>query len=227
MKSTHMLLIIGSSLLVVACAQGDSSNNKYVTSGSGGGGGQIIGGTGGSSGGTGGSSSGSCSASGYKDATCGACMEAKCTAVCQTCMADTNCTAWLQCAVNCSDATCESGCTSQYPAGEAPALAWLGNSGCISTSCSTECGGSSSGGGCGLTTNDATCDACIASYCCTQGQTCAKDQGCIDVLTCIQGCSSTDTTCQDNCMSSNPTGASELNDFAGCMNQSCSTECSG
>jgi hypothetical protein len=142
---------------------------------------------------------------------------------CSACMSNTDCVAWLNCVVQCADSTCESGCTSQHPDGSQVGLAWIGNSGCIGTQCATPCALD----GCGLSTNGAypECDACIESSCCTQGKACANDAECGSALTCVQGCASGDTACEDNCANQYPAGYQKLIDFFDCLSQMCSGTC--
>lgn len=71
-------------------------------------------------------------------------------------------------------------------------------SSCQSTKCGTEC--AAAGGICdsGLTTNDAACDACLGSKCCTQVDACANDASnpsCLDA--CILSGMNKDPDCKD------------------------------
>jgi hypothetical protein len=58
--------------------------------------------------------------------------------------------------------------------------------------------------------------------CCGATQTCAQDQACTSIITCIHQCNQ-NMSCESNCISSAPKAAqSELNNAAGCWASSCS-----
>ncbi len=230
MRYSSLLVLACATATFIACAKGEDPSTHPSGSGGqivgGGTGGMLLGTDGGDTGGapgTGGASSANCTAGDYTDPTCGACMEASCMSQCNACVSNTECLAWLNCVVGCSDTTCENACTSQHPEGSEVGLAWIGNSGCIGTQCATPCALD----GCGLSTNGTypECDACIESSCCTQGKACANDAECESALTCVQGCTSGDTACEDNCANQYPTGYQKLIDFFDCLSQMCSGKC--
>lgn len=238
MKMSEWLVLVGvMAVPLFACSSSDSGgtggyagggaggavvggSGGGVTGGSGGGvtggsGGGVTGGSGGGvtggSGGTGGSTTiPECQASGYGDATCGACAEANCATQCEACLGDQACVTWVQCVVNCTDQTCMDACGTNA-AGDA----WLGNSGCLSTACATECGGSSGTQICdsGLSMSDATCATCLGTNCCNEVKACEADSAC---LACITG-QSTDG-CDTN------TNYTAVNT---CFGGPCATDCGG
>lgn len=119
---------------------------------------------------------------------------------------------------------------------------------CLQQNCTTACqgsGGSSSGGGggsgggsggsgggsssgaggmtpaCGVVFTTASCASCVMSKCCSVTQSCASDEGCLAIITCIHGCSN-DTKCEQNCVTSAPASAQmELNNAGACWTSSC------
>lgn len=61
--------------------------------------------------------------------------------------------------------------------------------------------------------------------CCEADIVCSGQTACIDLLQCMVACPAGDTTCQNTCESTNPTGVNAYNDFAACVTQNCTPEC--
>src|SRR5688572_19279741 len=55
------------------------------------------------------------------------------------------------------------------------------------------------GGKCGLSSGDATCDACLDTSCCKENTACVNDADCTALIACGNAC--TDDTCIGNCLS--------------------------
>lgn len=114
---------------------------------------------------------------------CGGCMEASCAPACEACYAVTDCVGWIECAEKCPTGACLEVCTTQFPGGEAPALAWFGSSGCaakagcdctlkpVTQICDSD-----------ATTGETSCDACLGANCCDVVKTCQADAACNDCL---------------------------------------------
>ncbi len=105
---------------------------KDGTAGSGGTGGTEAG-VDGSTGGAGGSSGG-----GLFSPACVGCATINCSAQQDACGMNTDCNAILTCYAACSDAACESKCTSNHPKGQTDFNAFLG---CLKGSCNSQCSG--------------------------------------------------------------------------------------
>ncbi len=72
----------------------------------------------------------------------------------------------------------------------------------------------------------AACLACGASKCPTQASTCASTDGCPQLLSCVLGCSLTDTSCASSCGSGSSADAtSAAQAYAACAFLQCPTEC--
>jgi hypothetical protein len=70
--------------------------------------------------------------------------------------------------------------------------------------------------------SSASCASCISTSCCSQTEACADDPACTAIVSCLGSCSSGDTTCEDNCVSSGPsTAQTEIENMANCWNSSC------
>jgi hypothetical protein len=158
---------------------------------------------------------------GSGDATCDSCLDSNCCGDANACLGDADCTALLDCAYACTDAACESACEAAHPTGAAK-LDTLST--CASTACGAACGGPPpSGGSCGLTSGDATCDACLDGSCCAETTTCVGDADCVALLRCYDGCS--DATCAAACDAAHPGGSAKLDTVATCVQTSCTTAC--
>jgi hypothetical protein len=96
----------------------------------------------------------------------------------------------------------------------------------------TGAGGSGGGGGGGSTgicaplSTDTACDTCQDNSCCSQMTACSNQASCHSLLTCINNCSSGDTTCMNSCQSSYSSGVTTLTTFITCVQTSCSASCS-
>jgi hypothetical protein len=77
---------------------------------------------------------------------------------------------------------------------------------------------------CDRESTDTTCEACQKQSCCTPLVACFQDDQCFDVVSCFEDCGS-NTSCQQQCIASNPRGAALANQFGQCMNTSCARQC--
>jgi hypothetical protein len=82
--------------------------------------------------------------------------------------------------------------------------------------------------GCGVQTGNATCDTCLDTSCCSQGQACANapNNACLNLFQCIGGCNG-NATCQQNCQTTNQAGVASAQALSQCINGSCGTQCGG
>jgi len=74
-----------------------------------------------------------------------------------------------------------------------------------------------------VVTQNTTCVPCIEASCCTANQACSG--ACVSLVTCTQGCSSTDEACVSTCFNQWPTGQSAYNDLANCISGQGCTGC--
>ncbi len=212
MRMSEWLVLVGvMAVPLFACSSSDSGGGSggysggtggAVMGGTGGGtggantggantGGANTGGTGVGGGGTGGSTMQECTAALWRDAACGQCMETNCVNECEACLTNADCAAWAQCVFQCQDMACYDACDQNNPNGAQLGNAWIGANGCFGTACGDACGGGGTGiCDSGLTTNDAACDTCLGTNCCTEIKTCVADNACMDCLTgqSSQGC---------------------------------------
>jgi hypothetical protein len=73
--------------------------------------------------------------------------------------------------------------------------------------------------------NSAACNTCAEKNCCTEWNACLNSSDCIALINCITACTAGDTTCENNCASSHPTGTNLYNAGGTCMETPCSTAC--
>ncbi len=78
-------------------------------------------------------------------------------------------------------------------------------------------------GACGLSTGDATCDACLDGSCCAPTTTCLGNPDCVDLVTCYNGCAT--EACLTACDAAHPTGQADLGAVFSCVQTSCTTAC--
>lgn len=99
---------------------------------------------------------------------------------------------------------------------------------CSSGTCKSSSGGDGVCGGidprCSSMATDA-CGTCLAKCCCGQAAACKSNASCVGLTQCESSCSSSSTTCDDNCTSSYPGGTTQLTDFEVCSLTSCYSEC--
>jgi hypothetical protein len=104
--------------------------------------------------------------------------------------------------------------------------------GCTGSQLSQDPSGSSASGGTmatgGSSSYDAAaCLACGAPKCPTQAASCASTEGCPQLLSCVLGCSLTDTSCATRCAGngSNANASSAAQAYAACAFLQCPTAC--
>lgn len=159
------------------------------------------------------------------DAACDTCLDASCCAPNAACVADADCTALIACGNACTDDACFGACFSAHPSG-ARLLDSL--SSCVETSCSSACGGGSSGpspSACGFASGDATCDTCLDTSCCGDANACLGDPDCIALLECADTC--TTGGCISACEAAHPSGSTKINALSTCASTSCGAACGG
>ncbi len=160
---------------------------------------------------------------GSGDPTCDSCLDTNCCADANACMADADCTALLDCAQPCANDACVSACEAAHPTG-ASLLGTLST--CASSTCGAACGGPPAPpppSSCGLTSGNATCDACLDGSCCAPTTTCLADAECVALVRCYDGCA--DAACASACDAAHPAGTADANAVFTCVQTSCSAAC--
>jgi len=147
---------------------------------------------------------------------CDDCITASCCAENLACDTGTDCDKITTCVGACAgDMACIMGCGTMFPNGVND---YNARATCIQTNCNTEC----SGGGMGicdsgLTTNDPTCDTCLAAMCCTEFDACTGGNNGMNMamlMACLADCQK---------MPVGPLCAAA----DGCLSGKCATECGG
>ena len=144
--------------------------------------------------------------------TCDSCQAAAQSGACASqtnaCANDPKCVQLGQCYAGCQTQTCISNCETQ--AGAQAVAKYQNYSSCIcNTGCPTECADVCPAG-CGVTSNDAKCDTCINSSCCSQAEACIGNATC-------KGCLSAPTAlCSGN---------AQYAAFSSCLQNDCGTAC--
>lgn len=178
---------------------------------------------------------------------CTSCIQASCASEVGAFAND--CNDYIQCycpnGAYSASAQASQSCLSQVTTNPSCLSSAQGMNGCVEQSCAGECqsvsggsggssgsgtGGSGSGGSsggsamtaaCGIAFTTSTCAGCVDSQCCSVTQTCAADQACIGIITCIHGCNG-NMTCEHSCITSAPSSAqSEISNAAQCWSMSC------
>lgn len=88
---------------------------------------------------------------------------------------------------------------------------------------SEQAGGSGTSNNCGLTTNNASCDACMDTSCCAQETACASNAQCLPLLQCASKCSS--QSCANDCGAQFSSAVDVYNDLIGCFSGTCGSAC--
>src|SRR5579859_660119 len=87
-------------------------------------------------------------------------------------------------------------------------------------------GGMTDGAACGVITySDPICNACVQMECCGPDATCSAKADCLAWLQCESACSTTDMACLTACRNKWPNVVAEHDNFVGCKDMACSTEC--
>lgn len=90
-----------------------------------------------------------------------------------------------------------------------------------------------SGSTCSVSVGDPTCDACIASQCCTETEACAYSQSCGDLMSCLSQASQCQTatslsellSCADTACPAYSAGKAAFSGYLSCLSTRCSAEC--
>ena len=150
----------------------------------------------------------------YTDATSGG---GACSSVVDTCLNDATCKALVTCLNGCgqTDTTCEQTCANNNQAGLAK---YNAISTCVcTTGCATQCGSESfcqgSSAKCGLSAQDATCQTCFESKCCSQAEACANDTSCTACLVASPAASCSSEASYEALLT--------------CLSSNCNSECGG
>jgi hypothetical protein len=90
----------------------------------------------------------------------------------------------------------------------------------------TGTGGMTDGGSCGVIMyRDKNCNACVQLECCARDVTCSAKPDCVAWFQCESLCSATDAACLQACRNKWPNVVAEHDNFVGCKDMFCSTEC--
>jgi hypothetical protein len=84
--------------------------------------------------------------------------------------------------------------------------------------------GPSSAIACGLSTDSASCQACVEAHCCAEATACAASDGCLAHESCVIPCG-TDYACRAACLNANPPSTPGVAAVDRCLVSSCSSEC--
>ncbi len=153
------------------------------------------------------------------DSTCTVCDKQTCCQQLDAYSNSTSCGDLVSCTLNCTTNSCAIGCANSYPAGVAQLDNW---NGCLDTSCVGACGISPVD--CSISSTATNCTKCDMQSCCTQFGACMESLGCLALVDCISSC--TTTTCENNCLTSYPSGVTAFNNWNNCLNNSCNSACS-
>jgi hypothetical protein len=86
--------------------------------------------------------------------------------------------------------------------------------------------GGGSGGTCpAVSDSTTTCGMCVSSSCCTEFSACVNDSSCNSLLSCLDSCAASDTTCRNNCGSTYPSGITPYNTAVNCVSSYCPSAC--
>ncbi len=130
-------------------------------------------------------------------------------------------------------------CTNCTAAGQAVASACSSSGSSSSSSSSSSSGSTSSSSSSGstggptctisITTNNATCDACLQSSCCSVVNACFNVSDCAALDSCVGGCvlpdGGTNQSCVSSCFAAHPNSQAALQAVYQCIGNSCSTSC--
>jgi hypothetical protein len=74
---------------------------------------------------------------------------------------------------------------------------------------------------------DPKCDTCARSKCCSEYAACENSSACQQQKKCVEACADGDFACLLTCRGSSDPAAALADEFAGCINEKCSSECAG
>lgn len=165
-----------------------------------------------------------------KEPDCDACMAEACPTDCETCASNTDCVAFVQCALACTlgDESCMQDCVASHTDGVADGMPLVGPNGCLRNHCNSEC--IAVGASCDLSVGDTLCDDCVAGYCLNECTACAENGSCVELIECSESCDPDDQGCRLQCVAQHVDGASDANAFTGeggCVEEYCSVQCKG
>lgn len=155
------------------------------------------------------------------DPTCNTCASASCCAQLASCGFSTSCFDFLKCSETCTDvASCEA-CYAAWPTTTAGQGLALDN--CLGGPCKGIC---SNGPVCGNAgqLESPTCQGCIRTSCCAEGDACGVDATCESLRVCDKLCKQ-DAACKVQCRTTYAAGTAAFDALALCKQTSCPTEC--
>ena len=74
---------------------------------------------------------------------------------------------------------------------------------------------------------DPKCDTCAKSKCCNEYAACENSSACQQQKKCVEACADGDFACLLTCRGSSDKASELADEFAGCINEKCSSECAG
>lgn len=98
-----------------------------------------------------------------------------------------------------------------------------GHGGSTTTHTSSSSTGGSSACGSSVWSANAQCNACMEQSCCDKLAACGAGTSCGSVVECIAACAPGDATCPQDCQSSQPDGAADLDALIACYEANCKT----
>jgi hypothetical protein len=81
--------------------------------------------------------------------------------------------------------------------------------------------------GCGIQSQNASCNTCLEAQCCTEGNDCGSAMSCLPFLKCAAAAKCQDQACLDDCGAKNPGGEEPALALNTCLATNCKAECSG
>jgi len=149
-------------------------------------------------------------------ATCGPCAEANCCSELTPALVDIE---FAECTLECADPECLYGCEQMFPDAVARATA---KEECLFDKCEAAC---SPPNGCGEFAGQGTCGTCVHQNCCAELEACSKDASCLDLFSCLMGCSG--LAC-NQCLMTWPLKELELFlPMQNCLQTRCESSCGG
>ena len=217
MKTPRICTLLAAAWIgLLGCGGSSNDSNSCSGGAAGGGGGGLLGGMGG------GANGNDCSCQSHlnTNSACGMCLEHSCCSQVTACFAEASC------------AQCTKGgaCSDDVPTSDL--------NGCIASSCAAECsapnavGGGTTGGAVpgstcslGIPFSQPACSQCVSQSCCSEDNACAGDSDCRTFTACVKSCPAKDTSCENQCAQSHPSGTRLLTALANCVTASCKSAC--
>jgi hypothetical protein len=145
---------------------------------------------------------------------CTECMASECPPTYCGCVENDDCLELIQCNKGCGDDACQESCLSQHADGVSAAIL-VGD--CAATTCKPSCPSSE-----GELTP---CEVCLYTNCSSAANACLSQPVCLDLWSCLAGCSNLDLACHKGCYAQYEDGVAPLQALFECSDQSCDGAC--